>query len=247
MSQQINLFNPALLKRKAVFTAVTMVQSLTLLAIGVAALVLYGQHSVAMLEGEAGAGAAMLAQRQVRLAGVRTDFAPRAARPALALEVNEAERQLRALRSVAEVIQRSEFGNTDGYAEYFRALARQSAGDLWLTGVSISGPGRQIGLRGRAMDPTLVPAYIGRLTREPVMQGKSFGSLHISRAALANDKGDKADSPDNSGNSGKEAAALAPYVDFSLQAEAAEPPSGAPVASAGGAEAALLRSAGGLR
>ena len=85
-------------------------------------------------------------------------------------------------------------------------------GELWLTGVTIEGAGTQIGLRGRAMEPDLVPAYMARLTGEAVLQGKAFGMLKISRATLPTDvKGAK----------GPE---LAPYVDFDLEATAGPAP-----------------------
>lgn len=204
MSMQINLFNPALLKQKAVFTAVTMATSLALLLVGVGALIVYGRISVAKLERDAAAGAELLTQRKARLAVVQTEFAARPHNPGLDLLVAEAEAQIRALHDVEDVLKRGDFGNTAGYAAYFKALARQSAGDLWLTGVTITGAGKQLGLQGRALEPTVVPAYISRLTREPVMQGKSFGSLQISRASTKDDK---------------DVVTLAPYVDFSLQAE----------------------------
>jgi Tfp pilus assembly protein PilN len=208
MSKQINLFAPALLKQKAVFTAATMAQSLGLIMVGIAALIAYGRHSVAEREREAASGEIALAQRHVRQNAVQLEFAARFKQRELEQDLVDAEAQLRALRQVGTVVERGEFGNTTGYAEYFRALARQSAGSVWLTGVSINGPGRQIGLQGRALEPTLVPAYISRLTHEPVMRGKSFGSLQISRASTKD----------------KDAVTLAPYVDFSLQAELVNAP-----------------------
>jgi hypothetical protein len=34
-------------------------------------------------------------------------------------------------------------------------------------------------LQGRALQPEMVPAYMNRLRREPVMQGKSFATLEM--------------------------------------------------------------------
>jgi hypothetical protein len=77
---------------------------------------------------------------------------------------------------------------------------------LWLTGVSIAGAGLDIGVRGRAMDPALVPGFLGRLRNERVMQGKPVGSLQIGEPA-----------PLKVLKDGKESSAPAPYVEFSLQ------------------------------
>lgn len=214
MSQQINLFNPIFLQQKKIFSARTMAQALAVLLLGLGALQVYGSRQVGALEREAAAGAAQLAAREVRLATVTTEFVPRGKSPAVEAELADAERQLASLRQVSGVLQRGELGNTRGYAEYFRALARQHQDGLWLTGVSISGAGNAIGVRGRALDPQRVPAYLNRLTVEPSMQGKDFSGLRIGKAeALGR--------PDAEGKT----AAPAPYVEFSLgvQPEAAKP------------------------
>ncbi len=208
MSQQINLFNPALLKQKQVFTANTMLSSLGLLLAGVVALGLYAQQSVRRLETEAAAGAEQLRLKKVRQANALLEFAPRQKSKDIEAQLEDAQAMLRALHNIETTLQRGELGDTTGYAEYFKALARQSAGQLWLTGVSIGDAGKRIDLQGRALEASLVPAYIGRLTREPVMQGKTFGSLMISRAPAA----------DKTARSGTEA----PFVEFSLQADGAE-------------------------
>ncbi len=216
MSQQINLFNPVFRRQKKIFSALTMVQALALLLVGILALSLYGSSQVAMLEREAARGADQLAQKQTRLASVATEFAPRKKSAELAAELAQAEAQLAALERVSGVIERGELGDTGGYAKYLRALARQGIDGLWLTGVNITGAGTEIGIRGRALDPAMVPSYIGRLTSEPDLRGKSFASLRIDEAAPITRTG-----PD-----GKQSAAPAPYVEFSLQARSAEAKAG---------------------
>lgn len=205
--QQINLFNPQFLPQKQVLTARTMAFALLVLAGGIAGLASYGRMQTARLQQEAEAGAVRLQKQQARLASVNTDFAPRAKDREIEREIAEAQAQLASLRSIAHVVERGELGDTAGYAGYFKALARQSTPGLWLTGVSVSAAGRDIGIRGRTTDPALVPNYLTRLTQEPLMQGKSFASLSISQPApLA-----------ASGADGKQIAVTAPYVEFSLQ------------------------------
>ncbi|WP_312552941.1 PilN domain-containing protein [Massilia sp.] len=213
MSQQINLFNPIFLQQKKIFSSKTMAQALGVLTLGVAAMAVYGNVRVTALQRQADAGAAQLQQREARLAAVTAEFAPRQKDPLLAAEVQEAERQLGALREVSGVLQRGELGNTRGYAEYFRALARQHADGLWLTGLTINGAGSEIGVRGRALDPAAVPGYLTRLTREPILQGKGFGSLSISEGA-------------KEGAAGMPAAAQppsSPFIEFSLQSNSEAP------------------------
>lgn len=208
MSQQINLFNPIFRRQKKIFSSVTMVQALGVLVLGIAALAFYSERQVATLEREAARGAEGLAQKQARLVSVTAEFAPRKKSAELAAELAQAEAQLAALQRVSGVIERGELGNTGGYSEYLRALARQGVEGLWLTGLGINGGGAEIGIRGRALDPAMVPGYIGRLTTEPSLRGKSFASLRIDEAAPLT----------RTGADGKTLTAPAPYVEFSLQA-----------------------------
>ncbi|MFL6675350.1 MAG: pilus assembly protein PilM [Massilia sp.] len=214
-NQQVDLFNPAFEQKKKPFAAATMAQALGLLLAGVIALGFYGNARIASLQKAANAGAAQLEKRHARLASAASDFAPRQQSPALQSELAEAEAQLASLRQVAGVLERGELGGTQGYSEYFRAFARQNVDGLWLTGVSVGAAGNEIGVRGRALDPSLLPGYLGRLTHEKTMQGKAFGSLQIAQAAPVR----------VAGKDGKEASAPAPYVEFSLQAnpEGAQP------------------------
>jgi hypothetical protein len=206
MSQQINLFNPAFLQQKKIFTATAMAISLGVLALGLAGVGVAAKLRADSLQVQAKAGAAQLDKSRKRLASVTAEFAPRQQDPKLAEELALAQGELGDLKDVAGVIERGELGNTQGYAEYFRALARQSVDGLWLTGVSIAGAGLDIGVRGRAMDPALVPGFLGRLRNERVMQGKPVGSLQIGEPA-----------PLKVLKDGKETSAPAPYVEFSLQ------------------------------
>ncbi len=206
MSQQINLFNPAFLQKKKLFTAATMAASLGVLVLGLAGMSVAAKLRLASLQAQADQGAAQLERTQKRLAGVTSEFAPRQQDPKLAEELGQAQGELLDLKEVAGTIDRGELGDTAGYAEYFRALARQSVEGLWLTGVSIAGAGQDIGVRGRALDPALVPGYLGRLRNERVMQGKPVGSLQIGEAAALKTVRD-----------GKEVSTPAPYVEFSLQ------------------------------
>jgi len=208
MKQQINLFNPAFQPQKLRLSAATMAIALGLVAVGVAASAIVAHLNTAELRSQAAAGVTRLDQANARLAAANAEFPPRQKDATLDAQMIEAERQLAALRHISGVVARGELGDTSGFSGYFRALARQSVQGLWLTGVSVAGGGRQIGIRGRSLDPASVPGYLNRLTQEPLMQGKTFSSLQISQPAPVAATG--AD-----GQPG--AARPTPYVEFSLQ------------------------------
>jgi hypothetical protein len=218
VSQQINLFNPIFLKQKKIFTAVPMVEALGVIVAGALLLNWYAVQNVGELEKEAAAGKAILAKREQRLNQAKAQFAPRTKDPTLAAQVTAAEAELKALHDVTSVLQGGALGNTAGYAEYFRALSRQNVNGLWLTGVSINGAGNDIGVQGRAMQATLIPNYIARLTGERVMRGKTFASLDIGRP----DAAAPATSAAVPGAAAAPAPAAAPFVEFSLQSTVQE-------------------------
>lgn len=203
--QQVNLFNPAFQPQKKVLTATMMGVALLVLVAGIGALGVFLQGQSARMREQAELGAAELARKQARLTSVNTEFAPRTKSPVVATEIVDADAQLAALRHISGLLQRGELGDTSGYAGYLRAFARQGVQGLWLTGVSIDG--KNIGIKGRTVDPALVPGYIGRLTQEPLLQGKSFASLQIGQAAQVV----------AAGSDGKQVSSPAPYIEFSLQ------------------------------
>ena len=181
MSRQINLFNPIFLKQKKIFAALTIVQALGVLVLGMVAMALYANYRVNDLERRAASGKALLAGRETRLVQATAQFAPRQKSATLAAEITAAEAELANLHQVESVLNGGALGNTAGYAEYFRAFARQNVNGLWLTGLSIVGAGNDIGVDGRAMQATLIPNYIARLSSERIMHGKTFANLQIGR------------------------------------------------------------------
>jgi Tfp pilus assembly protein PilN len=208
MSQQINLFNPIFLKQKKYFSAVAMVQALGLLVAGSVLVAVYASYLVASVSKEAAVTTAQLGAAQAQLAKVKMEFAPRQKSQGLEVQIQKAEAETQSLRQVFDILQKGEIGNTKGYSGYLRAFSRQIIDGVWLTGLSIVGAGNEIGLHGRALQPELVPAYMNRLKREPVMQGKSFGTLEMQVPQVDQaGKGDPA---------GAKTRVPAGYIEFSL-------------------------------
>lgn len=208
MSQQINLFNPIFLKQKKYFSALTMAQALGLILAGALALTAYSTYRTSRLSSQAALVTAQALAAQAQLDQLNAQTVTRQKSKALEEEVLKVEMQIKSLRRVFEILDKGELGNTSGYSEYFRAFARQIPADTWLTGFSIYGAGTEVGLKGRALRPDLVPAYINALKREPIMRGKSFSALDIQIPEV--DQGDK----DKAGAVKKTSAG---YIEFNLQ------------------------------
>ncbi len=213
MSQQINLFNPIFLKQKKYFSAVTMAQALGLILLGSALLSAYTNYRVTELAREADATTAQLASAQAQLNKLNAEFGPRQKSALLEQQTKAAEREVAELKQVVDFLTKGEFGNTNGYSEYMRAFSRQIVPDVWLTGFTISGAGSEIALQGRALKAELVPAYISKLRREAVLQGKSFAALEMQLPVIAQPvNADTAQSPAPARQAG-----MAAYIDFKLQ------------------------------
>lgn len=223
MSQQINLFNPIFRRQKKYFSAVTMVQALALILFGAVLLSAYGVFRSTRLGADAMTVSMQLKSVQDQMAQVDATFPVREKSKALEEQIRAMEAEMASLRKVGDILQEGRFGNTGGHAEYLRAFARQIVDGVWLTGFSIHGAGAEIVLQGRTLQPELVPAYISRLKREPILQGKSFAALQMQapqqkRAAAAE------------GGAPPAAAPAPAYLEFSLQST----DSAVPLVSRGG-------------
>jgi len=206
MSQQINLFNPIFLKQKKYFSAVTMVQALALILVGSALLGGYLRYRLYALGKEAEATAAQLASVKSRMNKVNAEYGPKHKSKTLEGEMSGAEQEADSLLQIFALLDRGDFGNTNGYAEYMRAFSRQIVQGVWLTGFTIRGAGREISLQGRAVQPDLIATYIGRLKNEAVLQGKSFAALEMQ-------------TPQPTKADGVTARAPMAYINFNLQSE----------------------------
>jgi hypothetical protein len=216
VSQQINLFNPIFLKQRKVFTADHIAQVLGVIVTGALLIVGYGAYSVNRMEKNVAAAQAHAGAREAALAKVKAEFAPREKSKFLQDEATRLQAELDGMREAEGVLKGGELGNTTGFAEYFRGFARQNVPGLWLTGLDIAGAGKEIGVRGKALHAGLVPGYIARLTQEPVLRGKTFGSLQIGGPEAGSQ-------PAGASPAVQSAKSASPgYIEFRLQSRATE-------------------------
>lgn len=66
-----------------------------------------------------------------------------------------------------------------GFSATFVALARQHLQGLWLTSIERGAGIESLQVKGRAIDPALVPKFVRKLAGESVLQGASFQLLKI--------------------------------------------------------------------
>lgn len=209
MSQNINLLGPAFRKRRRVLTLVTVVQCLGVTLLALLGYQFYLEQQVGGLAAELRTAEGVLRSQQGyvdRLKGRSIAIKPDAE---LDAEIGRLENELKIGREAMAALKGGAFGNQQGFAEYLRAFSRQSLSGLWLTGFTIAGSG-ELEIRGRVLNPDLLPSYIQRLNREAVLAGRSFARLEMSRPKPE---------PAPGGDKAAGKAALVPrYLEFSLVA-----------------------------
>jgi hypothetical protein len=202
VSQQVNLFSPVFLQRKKIFSFRTMIEALGLILLGSAGAYGYAWYETAALAYRVDAALERVELEQLRLARLGKEVPTPERTRQLEQELAQAQARLQARRQLSDAL-RDGGAPARGPSEHMRAFARQAMGGVWLTGFTLAPGGSGLALRGRALSPELVPAYLARLRREPVLQGGQFAALELSVPAVP-------------------ASQSPPYVEFRLQAVKAE-------------------------
>ncbi len=178
MSQQINLLNPALVKKRLLLSATTAAGSVAVTLATLIAFQFYSQQQISRLEAELKSAQTELKTKQSQVEKLAADSAARNKNDGLDAEIARLETELKTGRENMAALKGGAIGNQQGFAEYMRAFSRQSINGLWLTGFTIAGAG-DISLRGRVTHPDLVSSYILRLNQEKVLQGRALAALEI--------------------------------------------------------------------
>ena len=181
MSQQINLFNPVFMKQRKYFSAVTMLQALALIVLGVSLFYVYAVYQVRSLSKQLDETSKSYIEGQAKLQHYTAGFSPQESSQMLDNELQSAETRLAAQRELIETMKGGAIGNTTGYSAYMRAFARQAVDGLWLSGFEIIGDGAEMSISGSVLSADLLPAYIRKLAQEPALRGKSFAALQMRR------------------------------------------------------------------
>lgn len=179
MTQQINLFNPALREKRSPLSfdrAILGWGAVALLTAAWAAYVEFGAHSMAKQETDV---SNKLAVARDDMAKLTERAAARKHDPQILAELERLETQVRDRHEVMDFLKSGELGDTSGFSEHFKAFARQSFDGMWLTGLHIAASGQDMTVEGKATKAEHVPGYLKRLNGERVMQGHPFSELLI--------------------------------------------------------------------
>lgn len=181
MEQQVNLYQPILGAEKHLFSARAIAIALALLAVSLALLGGYGswrtsrlERAIAQLEARQAADLAAAERGGVVLKPAKSAAQLDEEAKQLAAEIATRERALALVRLGAP-------SAATGFAARLEALAHRQVEGLWLHEIVLgSGEGR-LAMRGAALEPNLVPAYLSALAGEPALAGVRFDKLMLRR------------------------------------------------------------------
>ena len=182
VEQQVNLHQPIMGAEKRLFSARAIGLCLAVLATSLATLGGYGawrtsrvERSIAELEKRQNAELVTAERAGMALNPGKSVVELDAAAKDLAADIAARERALAILKLGAA-------SPATGFAARLEALRRRQVDGLWLHDVVVgSGDGR-LAMRGQALDPKLVPAYLAALSEDPALAGVRFDKLTIRRA-----------------------------------------------------------------
>ncbi len=180
MSQQVNLYQPIFRKEKRKFSAVAILQATALMILGIGLMYGYTYWQVRALRADLTRTEQQLTGLTKRLENITRQFGEKLQSKELQARILDVQAQVAEKQRLREVLARAEF-NTQGFADYFIAFARQHEPGVWLTGLDISGAAAKLMLRGRSINPELVPRYLQRLSNEKRLSGIEFRTFQMSR------------------------------------------------------------------
>lgn len=181
MAQQINLYDPALERKRDWLALGNVVAGGVLLAVAVGALGMAERSSLPALTAQSTTAETQLKAMRDQVTALGQRAATRKPDPRLQQEVTS-KRQLLSMRGEVLATLRSSVGpGASSYAEYLRGFARQTVNGLWMTGFTVKTAGNSMAIRGNTTDPALIPEYIRRLNKEAAFQGQTFAALKLDR------------------------------------------------------------------
>ena len=200
MSQQINLANPQLLKKRYVFGLREMLVGTGLALAGALIWAGYLHYQASGLEAQAVQLETEQATAQAELDEMNAR-AQRVVSPQLLAKIKDTQLQVAQRETLLDALGGTIEHTATGFSPRLRALAFASTDGVWLNGFSLSASGVQ--LKGAAFNAGLLTSYIEQLGKQAPFAGLKFSGMTAVAAA---------------GEGASAGQTLPPHLDFELSA-----------------------------
>jgi hypothetical protein len=208
MSQQINLVNPLLLKKRYAFGLREMALALGMLLAGVLAWAGFLHYQASTLEARAVEQEALYAEAQRQLDEMHA-LAQRPVSALLTERLAAVQAQVAQREALVATLSDTLDTTSTGFAGRLRALALGRIEGVWLNGFTLAH--ERVELRGSALHAGLLSDYLDHLGRQPPFVQMKFSGMHAAQVT-----------------SGEGAIPVGTQIDFTLYSDTAAQPSGGP-------------------
>lgn len=186
MSQQINLILPELLPKHDWLDLRWVLLTAGFFVLLVVGLSWNARREMAVAEATRVSVQQELDGLQKMVAEMNRTILERKPDPALVQEVSRQRESLALRERALHLVDEGKAGSPRGFSELMNGFARQVMEGVWLTGFEFSG--KQIEIRGRLREYSLLPAYIRRLNAEEVFRSYRFSALDMKGVEPKDDK-----------------------------------------------------------
>lgn len=178
MQQQINLYQPVVVKGSGTVTSSSVIIALcatTLLLLGIYS---YGIYSVVRLERHVNE-AREQQQRQNALLTLNAANASSGDLPALQAQVKSMTTILNDHKRALQLLRIGTAGGDSGFSARLIALANQHIDGLWLDHIVLGSNNGVESLSGGTIDAELVPLFLSHLANEPALRGTRINQFNL--------------------------------------------------------------------
>lgn len=180
MQRNINLYDARFLKKRDWLAARTIallsLVSVFLVTLGAG----WARWSLAQQELQARAVQAQLQSVRNSFSDLTRMLTNRKPDATLIDEIESLQHDVELTRETEKILEEMANGRQQAnLGEMLRVLARVNVEGMWLMGLTVADGGRDLEIRGRVLDQSLLPVYLRRLESEPVFRGRRFAALEM--------------------------------------------------------------------
>lgn len=179
MSQQVNLFNPSLVKAKDWFSVSAVAIIYLVTACTMYLFYVFSNQDVEAVQAQRTQVLAAFQDSQKKLNALSGPKQTVVNSKEDEVLVSYLQQKIDSQAKIIDIFKSAQSGDQAHVADYLRGLAHLSTANVWITGMKLEPFKQHVTLQGRAMSAELVPLYIQQLGQEPVFSGKLFGSLKL--------------------------------------------------------------------
>lgn len=184
MIQEINLYQDIFREKKVILTLRDMLSISAIIIFGLVVVTFVSQRQVTnqeqqLVKLQTQKDLATLQMEQVQASMKKPVKSPLLASQLAKLsgDINQQRQLLANLKPVLEDAK-------GGFASYLNGFSEQHVSGTWITDMDISTAGKQLNLKGNALQAELVTQYLKKLANVPVLSGTGFKVFSLSRLPL---------------------------------------------------------------